>query len=440
MSGIALALFSFVVLLLLVFLRIPIALAMFLVGVGGTTYVTGSPLAVLSSLKSLSFDTFASYSLTIVPLFLLMGQFAARAGLSESLFRVADAFLGRRRGGLAMATIGACAGFGAICGSSIATAATMAQVALPEMRRYGYSGALSTGTLAAGGTLGILIPPSFVLVIYAILAEQNIAKLFMAAFVPGILAALGYIVTIAIVVRLNPGAAPSTGRPSAGHRLRAVVDVWPVALVFFLVIGGIYRGWFTPTEGAAVGAAGTGAIAFFRGRLGFAAFREVLLATALSTGMIFFIVLGAGTYNTFLALARLPQIAGDLISTGGYGPWTVLVIILIFYLVLGCVMDSLSMILLTVPIFFPIVMLLDFGLSPEETAIWFGILVLVVVEVGLITPPVGLNLFIINSMAGDVPIRDTYSGVLPFVASDLVRISLLVAFPPITLILVRWLF
>ena len=440
MSGVALAALSFVVLLALVFLRVPIALAMLVCGIGGTTLLTGSPLMVMSGLKSLSYDTFASYSLTIVPLFLLMGQFASRGGMSKALFRAAEAFLGHRRGGVAMAAIGACAGFGAICGSSLATAATMAQVAMPEMRRAGYSGALTTGALAAGGTLGILIPPSFVLVIYAILAEQNIAKLFIAAIVPGLLAALGYMITIAVVVRVDPASAPLRPRAPQGSRARALLDIWPVALVFLLVIGGMYRGWFTPTEGAAVGAAGTGFIALVTGRLGWGELRGAILETAVASALIFLIVLGAGTYNTFLALAQFPQVVAGLIGDAGHSPWLVLAAMLIFYLILGCVMDSLSMILLTVPIFFPIVMALDFGLSAEETAIWFGILVLIVVEVGLITPPVGLILFIINSMARDVPLAATYRGVLPFIGSDLVRTALLVAFPAVTLALVRWLF
>jgi C4-dicarboxylate transporter, DctM subunit len=439
-SSLAIAALSFVVLLALIFVRVPIGLAMLLCGVAGTTIVTGSPLSVLSSLKSLTFDTFSNYSLTIVPLFLLMGQFAGLGGMSQALFRAADAFLGRRRGGLAMATIGACAGFGAICGSSLATAATMAQVALPEMKRYGYSGALRTGTLAAGGTLGILIPPSFVLVIYAILAEQNIAKLFVAAFVPGILAAIGYIITIAIYVRVSPDSAPLGESQPRGGRLAALVDIWPVAVVFLLVVGGIYAGWFTPTEGAAVGAAGTGLIALARGGLGWRELRDAILGTAISTAFIFFIVLGAGVYNTFLALAQLPNALGDMVLSGGFSPWLVLAVILVVYLILGCVMDSLSMILLTVPIFYPLVMALDFGLSPDDASLWFGILVLIVVEVGLITPPVGLNLFIINSMSPGVSLSATYRGVLPFVASDLVRTTILTVFPVISLFMVHLLF
>ena len=440
MSNLELGLVSFPVLLILIFLRIPIGLAMLICGLGGTYLVFGSVNPILSKLKGETYSTFSSYSLSIIPLFLLMGQFAGLGGMSQALFRAANAWLGHRRGGVAMAAVGACAGFGAICGSSLATAATMAQVALPELRRYGYSGGLATGTLAAGGTLGILIPPSVVLVIYAILAEQNIAKLFLAAFVPGVLAAIGYMTAIAIYVRLFPDTAGDSPRQPYAERFRALVDVWPVLTVFLLVVGGIYFGWFTPTEGAAVGAAGTGLIALVNGGLTRKTFVESILSTASATAMIFFIVLGAAMFNSFLALSQLPNQAAAFISGQGFNPWLVLVCILLLYLALGCVMDSLSMVLLTVPIFFPIVTALDYGLAPEEFAIWFGILVLIVVEVGLITPPVGMNLFVINSMAKDTPILATYRGVTPFVISDVVRTAILVLFPAISLFMVRWLY
>jgi C4-dicarboxylate transporter DctM subunit len=440
LTALEIGLWSFPVLLVLIFLRLPIGLSMLICGLAGTWLVSGSTIPILSKLKAETYSTFSSHSLSIIPLFLLMGQFAGLGGMSQSLFRAANAWLGHRRGGVAMAAIGACAGFGAICGSSLATAATMAQVALPELKRYGYSGALATGTLAAGGTLGILIPPSIVLVIYAILAEQNIAKLFLAAFVPGILAAIGYMIAISIYVRLYPESAGQSPRMAYGERFRALVDVWPVLLVFFAVVGGIYFGWFTPTEGAAVGAAGTGLIAWVNGGLTRKTLIESVLMTASATAMIFFIVFGAAMYNGFLALTQLPQIAASTISGQGFNPWTVMVAILILYLILGCVMDSLSMILLTIPIFFPIVSALDYGLGPEEFAIWFGILVLIVVEVGLITPPVGMNLFVINSMAKDTPIVQTYRGVTPFVISDLVRTTILVVFPAISLFMLRWLY
>ena len=298
---------SFPVLLLMIFLRAPIGLAMLLCGIGGLYFAMGGAHMFLAKLKSETYTTFSSYSLTIIPMFLLMGQFATLSGMSSALFKAAESWLGHRKGGVAMSAVGACAGFGAICGSSLATAATMSRVALPELRSYGYSGGFSTATLAAGGTLGILIPPSVILVIYAILTEQNIAKLFLAAFVPGILAAIGYIITISIYVRKYPDAAGTREAVPYSERIRALIDVWPVLLVFGLVVGGIYLGWFTPTEGAAVGAAGTGVIALVSGNLSWKVFVESIIATATSTAMIFFIVLGAGLYNSFLALSQVPQ-------------------------------------------------------------------------------------------------------------------------------------
>jgi len=374
--------------------------------------------------------------LSIVPMFLLMGYFATVGGMSQALFKAAEGFLGHRRGGVAMAAIGACAGFGAICGSSLATAATMGRTALPEMRRYGYSGGFSTATLAAGGTLGILIPPSVILVIYAILTEQNIAKLFLAALAPGLLAAAGYMLTISIYVRLYPNAAGTKPPVPWAERFDALWRVWPVLMVFLTVVGGIYGGIFTPTEGAAVGAMGTAIIALVKGGLTGRVLTEGLLSTAKTTGFIFFIVLGAAFYNGFLALTRVPQELSAFVVDQGFAPMVVLCLILVFYLIFGCLMDSLSMILLTVPIFFPVISALDFGMTPEHVAIWFGILVLIVVEVGLITPPVGMNLFIINAMDKTTSMIDTYKSVLFFVASDIVRVIILVAFPGITLFLI----
>ena len=485
---------SFPVLLSLIFLRVPIGLAMFSVGFAGLWMVNGSGLIAFARLKSETYTTFSSYSLSIIPMFLLMGHFATLGGMSQALFKAAESWLGHKKGGVAMAAIGACAGFGAICGSSLATAATMSRVALPEMKRYGYSGGFASATLAAGGTLGILIPPSVVLVIYAILTEQNIAKLFLAAFVPGIIAALGYVLAISIYVRLKPDSAGTRPRIPYADRFRAVFAVWPVLAVFSLVVGGIYAGWFTPTEGAAVGAFGTGVIAWLGRGLTFATLGESFRVTAKSTAMIFFIVLGAAFYNGFLALTQVPQEVAAWVVEQGLSPWVVLIVILVFYLLLGCLMDSLSMILLTIPIFWPIMQGLDFQfvtmvelhsakldtvldappaliaeakallaagnelpremlrelgirganngalnrINTEQIAIWFGILVLIVVEVGLITPPVGMNLFIIGAMDRDTPMLETYKAVLFFIASDLFRVVLLVAFPAITLFAIPW--
>ncbi|MFB0930939.1 MAG: TRAP transporter large permease [Ascidiaceihabitans sp.] len=437
MSRLELGFWSFVVLLFLIFLRAPIGLAMLLCGFGGWYYaMNGNPVPLLAKLKSETYTTFSSYSLTIIPLFLLMGQFATLSGMSTALFKAAESFLGHRRGGVAMAAVGACAGFGAICGSSLATAATMGKVALPELRRYGYSGGFSTATLAAGGTLGILIPPSVILVLYAIITEQNIAKLFLAAFIPGILAAIGYVLTISLYVWLYPNSAGTRPAVPMAERWKALGNTWPVLTIFGLVVGGIYAGWFTPTEGAAIGAAGTGIVAMLSGNLKWPVFKIALMETGKTTAMIFFIVLGASFYNGFLALSGVPQIMADYVLAQGFSPWFVLIIILTFYLVFGCVMDSLSMILLTVPIFFPVISAMDFDLSPEHVAIWFGILVLIVVEVGLITPPVGMNLFIINAMDRETKITETYKAVMFFVGSDIVRVAILVAFPAITLFLI----
>lgn len=440
MSDLEIGIWSFPILLLLIFIRIPIGLSMLVTGFVGSFLIGDNWLPILAKLKNETFSTFSSYSLTIIPLFLLMGQFARLGGMSQALFKAAETWMGHKKGGVAMAAIGACAGFGAICGSSLATAATMGQVALPELKKYGYSGKLATGALAAGGTLGILIPPSFVLVIFAILTEQNIAKLFIAALVPGLLAAVGYIIAISIYVRIYPESAGSRDRAPYAERFRALVKVWPVLAIFLIVVGGIYTGVFTPTEGAAVGAAGTGILALLNGGLTKKTFLDSILQTATATGMIFFIVFGASIYNGFLALSHVPHEIADWVMVLGYSPWMILTIILVIYMVLGCVMDSLSMILLTIPIFFPIVSMLDFGLSPEEFAIWFGILVLIVVEVGLITPPVGMNLFVINSMADKIPLVDTFKGVIPFITSDLIRTIILVIFPSISLFLMRWLY
>jgi tripartite ATP-independent transporter DctM subunit len=400
----------------------------------------------MAQLKTLTYETFSNQGLSIVPLFLLMGQFATRTGMSAALFRAASDWLGHRRGGIAMASVGACAGFGAVCGSSLATASTMGQVALPEMRRRGYSDALSTGVLAAGGTLGILIPPSIILVIYAILAQQNIVKMFAAALVPGILAAIGYALTVAIYVRLRPGAATASPRVPWRERFTTLAATWPVIVIFLLVMGGIIGDWnwarpgdqalFTPTEAAAFGAVATALYGVVMRSLTWEGFLASILETAKATGLIFFILLGAEVLKGFLALTQAPTILADWVVTQGFAPLTVLTVMLVAYLVFGCIMDSLSMILLTIPIFFPIVQVLDFGLTPEQTAIWFGVLALIVVEVGLITPPVGMNLFIINQVARDIPMGRTYAGVAPFVASDLVRVVILVAFPGLTLWLV----
>ena len=434
MSGLEIGLTGFGVLLLLLALRIPIGIAMLSVGLIGYVTIAGEA-ALFSYLKTETYWRFTTESLSVVPLFLLMGQFAAKAGLSQALFAAAYTWLGQYRGGVAMAAVGGCAGFGAISGSSLATSATMGQVALPELRRFNYSGALATGSLAAGGTLGILIPPSVALIIYAVMVEANVATLFQAAFIPGILAALGYILVIGIIVRVNPEAGPAGPTATRAEKWSALLEIWPVLLIFVLVMGGIYLGFFTPTEGAGVGAFGTFLIAVTRGGMRLQGFIDALLGTAQTTAMIFLILLGAAIFNAFLGFSQLPIFAADFFGNSGLAPLTILVGMIVLYILLGFVMDSLSMIFLTVPIFWPIIAGLDFGMGPEETKLWFGIISLIVVEMGLITPPVGLNVFIINSMARDVPMIETFKGVIPFFMSDVVRVVVLVFLPGITLIL-----
>ena len=421
----------FVVMLLLIVLRMPIAIAMLVTGAFGFAYLTSWD-ALLNYMKDAPVSRVANYSLSVIPLFVLMGLFASNGGLSQAVYRAARAWLGHYRGGLAVATIGGCAGFGAICGSSIATGATMATVALPEMRRYGYSGALSTGSLAAGGTLGILIPPSVILVIVGLITEQSIGHLFLAALIPGMIAALGYVLAIVVYVRIRPEAGPAAAAEAWSVRLSSLNTIWPVVAIFLLVIGGIYLGVFTPTEGAAVGALATGVFALCMGGLGWTELKQSLLEMARTTGMIFLILIAAEIYSSFLALSQVPQALAEWITGLGLGPYSILLIIVLVYLVLGCVMDGIGMILLTVPVFFPIVMGLDFGLAPDAQAAWFGILMLIVVEVGLITPPIGLNVFVINSMARDVPLMQSFRGIVPFFLSDLVRIGIVILVPATT--------
>ncbi|WP_332815366.1 TRAP transporter large permease [Ramlibacter sp.] len=438
MSPLALTALIFGIMLLLMAIRTPIAISMFAAGAIGYVLQAGwLPLAYF--LNTQSFARFASYDLSVIPLFILMGHFATQGGLSRALFEFASAVMSRFRGGLAMASVMACAAFGAICGSSVATAATITSVALPEMKRHGYSGRLATGTLAAGGTLGILVPPSVPLIIYAILAEQNIAKVFAAAMIPGIIAMVGYMIAIAIYVRLVPGHAPDRDDDDAPKlTLAAVRGVTPIAIIFLLVFGGIYGGFFTPTEGSAVGAAATFVAALLKREITWPKFKHCFYATAEGSAMIFMIFLGADLMNAALALTQVPAQLASVVGSWGLSPVAVVSAILLFYVVLGAVMDELSMILLTIPIFFPMVMGLDFGMPSESVAIWFGIMVLMTVGFGLLAPPVGLNVYIVNGMARDIPIGESYRGVMPFLASDVIRTLLLLFFPPISLWVVQF--
>jgi len=425
-------------LLVLIAIRVPIAYSMILVGGIGVTLLSGSAI-FMSQLKDLAYVQFSIYSLSVVPMFVLMGNIASQAGLSKDLFRAANAWIGWARGGVAMSAILACAGFGAVCGSSLATASTMGKVALPEFKRYNYEGSLATGTLAAGGVLGILIPPSIVLVIYAILVEANIVTLFMAAFIPGAIAVLFFLITIAIYVRIKPDSGPAREPIDRKEFWSATIGVLPVLLIFGSVIGGLYLGFYNPTPAAAVGVFMVTGYGIIKGTIRLPEIKLSLYDTAKTTGMIYLILLGAEMLKIFMSRGGVPQAAAEMIANSGLTPMVILVLLLVALIILGCLMDSLSMILLVIPFFWPVISELDFGLGEEELKIWFGILALIVVELGLITPPVGMNVFVISSMAKDVPMRDIFIGVLPFFGAELIRISLLVAFPVITLWLPRFL-
>lgn len=422
--------------MVLAFLRLPIAFAMGVVGAVGMAYMT-SMSASISVVGRLMIDTSQDYGLSVVPLFVLMGQFVNKGGLSRELYRAAFVFLGHLRGGLAMTTIVACAGFSAICGSSVATAATMAKVAMPEMRRLGYNDALSTASIAAGGTLGILIPPSVILVIYGLMTQTSIAKLFLAGIIPGLLGVLFYLFAVQFSVMRDPSAGPSGPRSTWPERLRALRDVWSVVLLFFIVIGGLYGAFdfaplnitFSPTEAAGIGAMGAFLIALFRGQLNARVIGVILIDTAATTAALFSVLIGAWMFSNFVNLAGLPADLQTFVLSFGAGPMTVMLVIVAVYLLLGCVFESMSMLLLTVPIFFPLVSAL--GIDP----VWFGIVVVVVTEISLITPPVGLNVFVLKGVVSDVSTGTIFRGVTPFWVADLFRLALLMAFSGISLYL-----
>ena len=438
MSPSTLGVSLFIAMMVLMAIRIPIAAAMFLPGVVGYWMLTDS-YTTLNFLKGSAVARLTVYDLSVIPLFLLMGQFASSGGLSRDLFRAAAAIMGQVRGGLAMASVLSAGAFGAVCGSSVATCATITQVSYPHMRKHGYSGRLTTATLATGGTLGILIPPSVPLVVYAILTEQNIAKLFAAAMVPGILAMLGYIVVIWLIVRAKPELAPATQLISPSEKWSAILGVWPIALVFGIVFGGIYGGVFSPTEGAGIGATLTLILGLIRKEITRANFTEALMGTAETSAMVFMIFLGADMMNATLALTEMPKLVASWLSGLPVPDMAIVVAVLLLYVLLGCVMDELSMLMLTLPVIFPAIMSLDLmGLMGQDKAIWFGILVLMTVSIGMIAPPVGLNVYVVNSMAKDVPMSETYKGVMPFLVWDGLRLVLLLIFPIISLGLMRY--
>jgi len=419
------ALLGFAAMFALMALRVPIAFSMAAVGVAGIAIMRSVP-AAFSSAATEIMDV-ASYTLSVVPLFVLMGNLVTRAGMSTELYQAAYAFIGHRRGGLAMSTVLACAGFGAISGSSIATAATMARVAMPEMRRFGYDKSFAAGTIAAGGTLGILIPPSVIMVIYGIMTEQSIGALFAAGVVPGIVATLFYLGTAWNCVRRNPALGPPGERTSWAGRLTALRHIWGVVVLFLIVMGGMYGGLFTPTEAAGVGAMGGFLFALARGRLTPKILLEVLTESAQMTAMLFTILIGASIFANFVNFTSLPQDLQAFVSQFNVHPMMVVVAICFIYVILGTAMEELSMILLTVPIFFPLIVHL--GLDP----IWFGVLIVCVVEIGMISPPVGMNIFVISSLLPDVPTTGIWRGVMPFLFADILRLALLIAFPSITL-------
>lgn len=438
MSATAIGLLMMGAMLLLMAARLPIALAMFLPGALGYWALT-SEVALFNHLKGLAVARLTVYELSVIPLFLLMGQFATQGGLSRDLFRAASSLLGRVRGGWPMASLVAAGAFGAVCGSSVATTATITQVAYPELKARGVSGGLSTATLAAGGTLGILIPPSVPLVVYAILTEQNIVKLFAAAIVPGLLALIGYLVVAALMSRRERAdgavaAAKAALGEEEGARASALRGVWPLVGVFALVFGGIYGGLFSPTEGAAVGALSTLLVGWARGELGRRGLQRSLLGTAETSAMVFLIFLGADMMNASLALTGLPAALASWVGGLEVPPLLIVAALLAFYVLLGCVMDELSMLLLTIPVVFPLVMGLDLvGLAPEAKAIWFGVLVLTTVGIGLIAPPIGLNVYVVHHAAPEVPMAATYRAVMPYLAWDAMRLLLLLFVPGLSL-------
>jgi tripartite ATP-independent transporter DctM subunit len=428
------ALTGFFFVLLMVFVRVPIAVAMGIVGfLGFVTVRDWMPSLALVGLVART--TVESYELSVVPLFILMGNFVSRAGISDDLYAASYAFVGHRRGGLAMSTIFACGGFSAICGSSLATAATMARVAAPPMRRYGYADTLATGSIAAGGTLGILIPPSVILVLYGIMTQTDIRALFAAGMVPGLLGIALYLAAIRWVVWRDPAAGPAGERLPMAQRLHALRGVWPMILLFVIVIGGIYAGIFTPTESAGIGAFGAFLFALARRRLTTRGFAEVLRETAITTSALFMVLIGALIFANFVNATGMPATLSAWVTANALSPFSVLLLILAVYLLLGCVLESMSMLLLTIPVFSALMMSLDFGMPQAQTMIWFGILVVVATEISLITPPIGMNVFTLSAMLPDVSTRTIFRGVTPFWCADLVRLALLTLIPALSLTL-----
>ena len=428
MSTDALAIIGFIVLFALMLLRVPVGMAMGLVGVTGYASIAGLAPA-LKLVGQTSMRTVTDYTFGVIPMFMLMGALVSVSGVSRELFKAANSTIGHLRGGLGVATVLACGGFAAICGSSVATAATFSSVAYPEMRRFGYPQSFSTGVIAAGGTLGAMLPPSTVLAVYAIITQQDIGKLFMAGIVPGLLAMTMYVLTIMIVVRVRPDWLPrGTVKPWA-ERLADLRNVWAPVVLFVFVIGGLYGGFFTPTEAGGVGASGAFILGIIRGKLNRTNIREALLTATRTAAAVFTVLIGALLFGYFLTITQTPQKLTEFLVGTGVGRYGVLAMIMVMYLVLGCLMDAMAMIILTVPIIFPVITQLGFD------PVWFGVIIVMTVELGLIHPPVGMNVFVIKSVVHDVSFTTIFKGVLPFVATDILRLIILISFP----ILALWL-
>lgn len=430
------SLIGFSALMVLILMRVPLGIAMAAVGVVGFALVNiityGNPRgwgAALNMVSTSSFDTGMAYGLSVVPLFLLMGNLITETGMAKELYRTANAFLGHFKGGLALATVVSCGAFSAVCGSSMATAATMSKVAMPSMREYKYSDSLATGSIAAGGTLGILIPPSVILVIYGLMTQTDIGKLFIAGLIPGLIGVILYMLAVVVTVRLKPESGPAGKRSSWKERLLSMKGVWAINLIFIIVMGGIYAGIFTPTEAAGVGAAGAFLIALFSGKLNFKMLQRALTDAARTTAMLFFLVIGAVIFSNFINITGMPLALKEWVIDSGFSPFMVILVLVGIYLLLGCVLESMSMILLTVPVFYPMVEALGFDL------IWFGIVVVVVTEISLITPPVGMNVFVLRSVVPGVSLATIFRGVTPFWIADIVRLALIIALPVLSLIL-----
>ena len=426
MSTDAVAIIGFAALFAMMLLRVPIGMAMGLVGVTGFGYVVGGYPA-LKMVGQTSMRTVTDYTFGVIPMFLLMGAFVSNSGMSRELFRAANSFLGHLRGGLGIATIAACGGFAAISGSSVATAATFSTVAYPEMRRYGYPQSFATGVIAAGGTLGAMLPPSTVLAVYGIITEQDIGKLFIAGILPGLLAASMYICTVVIIGLVKPDFLPRTPVHDWKERLDGLRNIWAMLLLFVFVISGLYGGLFTPTEAGGMGAGGAFLIGVLRGRLDGKEIRRSLLQATRTAAAVFTVLIGALLFGYFLTVTQTPQKVTAFLTGLGLGRYGVLALIMLMYLVLGCLMDALAMVILTVPIIFPVIK--ELGFDP----IWFGVIIVMTVELGLIHPPVGMIVFVIKSVIQELNFSTIFAGVLPFIVTDLIRLVILIAFPIIAL-------